>query len=228
MPARTVLLLHNEEVGWLALRATLQHYDDTQIVGEVTNTDAALHIAGTHHIDLVIASDSLSGVSSQAALAAIRAASTAARIALFVREASAAAMADFSELELAACCAWNELRSTKAIVTVLDAILTDDLYVGTRAATTAYHYHVARAHRWNTNTVQLSPLDRQLLLLLAHGFTAREIADQINRASHTVENRLQELRSRFGAKNSAHLVHLAHRLSLLHPWDNDELGERSP
>jgi two-component system response regulator NreC len=225
MQKQTVFILHDHEIGWAAVRATLRGRDDAQFVGDVTSHDAALRIATQHQIDLILASDFMDGVSSQATLAALHSACPAARIALFVSEVSVAALASFGQLELAACCGWEELHATEALTTVLDAVLTGDLFVGTRNAAAAYFYNAACALISGISPVELSLQDQHILVLLARGFTSREIADQISRAPHTVENRLMELRARLGARNSPHLIHLAHRYCLLHPRDDDALAD---
>lgn len=218
MQPYTVLILHSHEIGWVAIRSTLLERDDIQGVSEVASHDMAQRLISAHQFDLVLASDILDGSSSVATLAAVRMSCPRAQIALFPSEARFDALAGFGTIDLAACCGWNELQTMEEITIVLDAILTGVLFTGTRDATNAYYHHVIRSATWEQSGVRLSHLDREIVTLLAQGYTSKEIAAHVIRAPHTIENRLQELRSKLGARNSAHLVHLAHRLSLLDPW----------
>lgn len=215
MEKRTALILHNDEIGWAAARATLQERDDMEVVGNVRTRDAALYLAAAHQIDLLFASNRLAGESSQPTLSELRAASCPTTLtALFVNGADPDELEGLGQLGLAACCEWEELSTTEAINAALAAILTERLVVGTRTAAYGSCYNVYRTMSTVRNAVKVSHIDRQILTLLAGGFTAQEIALQVNRAPHTVENRLLDLRIKFEARNSVQLVHIAHRLSL--------------
>ena len=52
----------------------------------------------------------------------------------------------------------------------------------------------------------LTSTEKEILELLAHGWTAREAAGQANLALRTVERHVENLRLKMNARNTAHLV----------------------
>lgn len=59
------------------------------------------------------------------------------------------------------------------------------------------------------NALNLSPQDAELLQCIAHGYSYKEAARQLFRSTKTIDRQLSILRTTFGARNNAHLVHLA-------------------
>lgn len=52
----------------------------------------------------------------------------------------------------------------------------------------------------------LSETEKHLLELLAHGWTAREAAGEVNLSVRTVERHIENLRLKMNAQNTAHLI----------------------
>jgi two-component system response regulator NreC len=64
-------------------------------------------------------------------------------------------------------------------------------------------------------TPTLSPRERQVLGLLAHGHTNREVADRLSLSVKTVETHRARLSDKLGLHSRADLVRLAIELGLL-------------
>ena len=52
----------------------------------------------------------------------------------------------------------------------------------------------------------LTASEKKILELLAHGWTAREAAGQVNLAVSTVERHVENLRHKMNARNTVHLI----------------------
>lgn len=61
----------------------------------------------------------------------------------------------------------------------------------------------------------MGPQALRVLALLAEGFNAREIADQLELSFFSVRSHIRTIRAELGARNTAHAVHLAHQRKLL-------------
>lgn len=62
-----------------------------------------------------------------------------------------------------------------------------------------------------------TPREKQIVLLVAEGKTARQIARILGTTAPIVQHKLNNVRSRLGVKNNAHLVALALRAGLIGP-----------
>jgi DNA-binding CsgD family transcriptional regulator len=52
----------------------------------------------------------------------------------------------------------------------------------------------------------LSGREREVLLLIARGFSAKEVAQQTNLSPRTVEHHVENIRNKLRARNRAHIV----------------------
>jgi LuxR family transcriptional regulator, transcriptional regulator of spore coat protein len=69
----------------------------------------------------------------------------------------------------------------------------------------------------------LTARENQVLELVAHGLSAKEVAQEIEIAPRTVERHIENVRLKIRARNRTHMVTLAMELGLLH-LDTDTRG----
>lgn len=75
----------------------------------------------------------------------------------------------------------------------------------------------------------LTPRERQVLLLNAHGLSAEEIANELSVGVATVRTHLYRLRTKLQLKDRAQLVSFAYRAGLIHPtWQHGAPHPRHP
>lgn len=89
----------------------------------------------------------------------------------------------------------------------------------------AVHRPVLLARR--AGTPSLTPRERDVLPLVASGWTDREIGDRLNLAERSVKYQISNLLAKFHARNRAHLVYLSVRASagrLNRPNDTGQLA----
>jgi DNA-binding CsgD family transcriptional regulator len=67
-------------------------------------------------------------------------------------------------------------------------------------------------------TDSLSPREREVLLLLGHGLTNKEVAQALGVAPETVKSHLKSIYRKMGVERRAHAVAKGHRLGLI-GWD---------
>jgi DNA-binding NarL/FixJ family response regulator len=56
---------------------------------------------------------------------------------------------------------------------------------------------------------------KQIVLLLANGFTAKEIGEKMKLSNRTIEKYLDVIKGELNAKTSAHLVHICHQNKMI-------------
>lgn len=57
--------------------------------------------------------------------------------------------------------------------------------------------------------------EMETLRLLAEGHTERSMAAKLGLSQKTIEQRIKAIRSKFGAKNAVHLIHIVHKKGIL-------------
>lgn len=62
---------------------------------------------------------------------------------------------------------------------------------------------------------ELTPRQREMLVLVAEGMTIPEIAAHLFLSEHTVKTHLREAQNRLAARTRAHAIAIAFRLGLL-------------
>jgi DNA-binding NarL/FixJ family response regulator len=53
---------------------------------------------------------------------------------------------------------------------------------------------------------ELTTIEQEIMMLLAKGFTAKQIASEQVKSVHTVNNQIATLKQKFSAKNTTHLL----------------------
>ena len=61
----------------------------------------------------------------------------------------------------------------------------------------------------NKRTLNISPREKEILQLIANGFSSKEIADRLYISNHTAISHRKNLIEKFQAKNTAHLINRA-------------------
>lgn len=78
----------------------------------------------------------------------------------------------------------------------LSAVMNDEIYVDKNIKA------MMEIGKW----LNISTREKEVISLLSEGFTQKEIADQLNISSRTVETHIKNLTTKMNAKNAAHLV----------------------
>lgn len=78
-----------------------------------------------------------------------------------------------------------------------------------------------------TPALTLRASETEVLMLLAHGWSVKQIARSLSLSKTAVVMRMSRCRDRLGARSTAHLVAVCVRAGLIHPGPLDGTAGRS-
>ncbi|ABY33277.1 MAG TPA: DNA-binding response regulator [Chloroflexus aurantiacus] len=210
----SILLVDDHAVLRAGLRLLLDGQPDLRVIGEAEDVRTAVVQATTLQPDLILLDLSLTGSSGLAAIPALRAVAPHSRILVltmhddegYVRQALAAG-ANGYVLKRAA---------DAELIAAIRAVLRGELYIHpalTRQLLEDLLPQTPALNPWES----LSEREREVLLLVARGYTAAEIAEQLSLSPKTVETYRTRGMEKLGLRSRAALVQYALNHNLLTP-----------
>lgn len=210
----SILLVDDHAVLRAGLRLLLDGQPDLCVIGEAEDVRTAVAQATTLQPDLILLDLSLTGSSGLAAIPALRAVAPHSRILVltmhddegYVRQALAAG-ANGYVLKRAA---------DAELIAAIRAVLRGELYIHpalTRQLLENLLPQTPALNPWES----LSEREREVLLLVARGYTAAEIAEQLSLSPKTVETYRTRGMEKLGLRSRAALVQYALNHNLLTP-----------
>jgi DNA-binding NarL/FixJ family response regulator len=213
-----ILLLDHQTIIRVGLRMLIDALPEMEVVGEVQDSPAALALMRETTPDLIIMDISYSSTSGIEAVKQFQRECPYARVLIlsesedptFVRSALTAGglgyitkRASVSDLLTAI----HTLYQGRPFVdpTLSDTLLQDFLTKKT----------IRSLKGEGDRHSLLSPRERQVLILLAQGYTNREVAEQIYVSIKTVETHRARIAKKLQLRNRAELIHYAHESGLL-------------
>lgn len=210
----SILLVDDHAVLRAGLRLLLDGQPDLRVIGEAEDVRTAVVQATTLQPDLILLDLSLTGSSGLAAIPALRTVAPHSRILVltmhddegYVRQALAAG-ANGYVLKRAA---------DAELIAAIRAVLRGELYIHpalTRQLLEDLLPQTPALNPWES----LSEREREVLLLVARGYTAAEIAEQLSLSPKTVETYRTRGMEKLGLRSRAALVQYALNHNLLTP-----------
>ncbi|MGQ9481131.1 response regulator [Chloroflexus sp.] len=210
----SILLVDDHAVLRAGLRLLLDGQPDLRVIGEAEDVRTAVVQATTLQPDLILLDLSLTGSSGLAAIPALRTVAPHSRILVltmhddegYVRQALAAG-ANGYVLKRAA---------DAELIAAIRAVLRGELYIYpalTRQLLEDLLPQTPALNPWES----LSEREREVLLLVARGYTAAEIAEQLSLSPKTVETYRTRGMEKLGLRSRAALVQYALNHNLLTP-----------
>lgn len=210
----SILLVDDHAVLRAGLRLLLDGQPDLRVIGEAEDVRTAVVQATTLQPDLILLDLSLTGSSGLAAIPALRTVAPHSRILVltmhddegYVRQALAAG-ANGYVLKRAA---------DAELIAAIRAVLRGELYIHpalTRQLLEDLLPQTPALSPWES----LSEREREVLLLVARGYTAAEIAEQLSLSPKTVETYRTRGMEKLGLRSRAALVQYALNHNLLTP-----------
>lgn len=210
----SILLVDDHAVLRAGLRLLLDGQPDLRVIGEAEDVRTAMVQATTLQPDLILLDLSLTGSSGLAAIPALRTVAPHSRILVltmhddegYVRQALAAG-ANGYVLKRAA---------DAELIAAIRAVLRGELYIHpalTRQLLEDLLPQTPALNPWES----LSEREREVLLLVARGYTAAEIAEQLSLSPKTVETYRTRGMEKLGLRSRAALVQYALNHNLLTP-----------
>ena len=212
-----VVLADDHAVVRAGLRAVLSPARDISVVGEASNGAEAVALAERLHPDVVIMDLSMPGMDGATATKAILATDTTTRILVLTMHAEEEYLLPL--LEAGASGYLVKSAADLELVTAVRAVAHGDPYVSTSAS------HVlikglkkkdpaqAEHDRYNA----LTHRERDVLRLVAQGFSAPEIGEQLFISPKTVDTYKQRVNEKLGISHRSEYVDFALRVGILAP-----------
>ncbi|WP_322821101.1 response regulator transcription factor [Chloroflexus sp.] len=210
----SILLVDDHAVLRAGLRLLLDGQPDLRVIGEAEDVRTAVAQATILQPDLILLDLSLTGSSGLAAIPALHTVAPHSRILVltmhddegYVRQALAAG-ANGYVLKRAA---------DAELIAAIRAVLRGELYIHpalTRQLLENLLPQTPALNPWES----LSEREREVLLLVARGYTAAEIAEQLSLSPKTVETYRTRGMEKLGLRSCAALVQYALNHNLLTP-----------
>ena len=202
-----VLLADDHAILRAGVRMLLDAQPDMAVVAEAADGEEAIQRAGDTQPDVAVVDLTMPGLTGVETLERLRREVPATRLLVLTMHDDPA----YARLALAAGAAGHVIKDADSseLVAAIRAVHRGRTFiqVGAEAAATAAPERTAAP--------ALSPRERQVLELLAHGHTNREVADRLSLSVKTVETHRSRLSEKLGLHSRADLVRLAIELGLL-------------
>jgi len=210
MPAKKkVLLAEDHQMLREGLRAILSQRENLEIVGEAVDGIEALRCVKRLRPDLLLLDLSMPRMNGLSVLLEARAYHPEIKILVLTIHQSEPYVLETFEAGADGYCSKNDSR--EELLVAIDSVLADKIYLSPLIARDVLHGFLAkRAKRrpdtaWDTVTQR----EREILKLLAEGYTNREIADMLFISVKTVEKHRSNIMAKLDLHNVAHLTTLA-------------------
>ena len=214
-----ILIADDHGVLRAGLRALLNTEPDLQVVGEATDSQETLRLAGELHPDVVLLDISMPGPGGIKVTQQLKEALPKARVLILtvhedeslLREAMRAGAAGYI----------TKRAIEPELINAIHAVWRGDLYVHP-AMTRALLKDLAPStespppHTTNDRPIEpLTPRESEVLTLIAQGYTNRQAADILSISVRTVESHRANIMGKLGLRSRVELVRYAMKHGLL-------------
>jgi two-component system, NarL family, response regulator NreC len=213
-----ILILDDQTILRVSLRMLIDAQPDMEVVGEAKDSPSALALTRETKPDVIIIDMSLPDTSGIQAIKQLRQECPSTRVLIlsayddpaFVRSALAAGGSGYI----------TKHASVPELLTAIDTIYQGRPFVDpTLADPLLQDFLTKKASRrskdQDARCSLLSPRERQVLILLAQGYTNREVAEQIYVSIKTVETHRAHIARKLELRNRAGLIRYARESGLL-------------
>jgi two-component system response regulator NreC len=204
-----LLLADDHAIMRAGLRMLLEAQPDMTVVAEASDGEEAVRRAHTTHPDVAVIDLTMPGLSGVETLQRLRRELPATRLLVLTMHDDPG----YARMAQAAGAAGHVIKDAQSaeLLAAIRAVHRGQAFVHVGADGPAS----ATAPRRPGPAPALSPRERQVLELLAHGHTNREVADRLVLSVKTVETHRARLSDKLGLHSRADLVRLALELGLL-------------
>ena len=201
-----VMLADDHAILRAGLRMLLDAQPDMAVVAEAADGEEAIRRAGGSRPDVAVVDLTMPGLSGVETLEGLRREVPATRLLVLTMHDDPG----YARLALAAGASGHVVKDAESaeLLAAIRAVHRGRTFVQVGA-------EPAAADSPRPPVPALSPRERQVLELLAHGHTNREVADRLSLSVKTVETHRARLSDKLGLHSRADLVRLAIELGLL-------------
>jgi two-component system, NarL family, response regulator NreC len=218
MPKIRILLVDHQELLRAALRLLIAAQPDLEVVGEASDGLAALANARTTTPDVILLELGLEGSRGLTLIEQFRRQRPLTRVLVLSRSA------DVASVRSALAAGGSAYLTTRAapadLLTAIRAVAEGYSFVDPKVAGPLLHDFLGERAPFRTAACDhprslLSPREREVLILLAQGYTHRQIAAQIYVSVKSVETYRARIAQKLELHSRADLIRYAHASGLL-------------
>jgi DNA-binding NarL/FixJ family response regulator len=211
-----VVLADDHTIVRAGLKAVLAGAKDVTVVGEASNGKEAIALVDRFHPDVVVMDLSMGEMDGIQATKALAARGSTPRVLILTMHAEEEYLVPL--LEAGAAGYLVKSAADRELVDAVRAVARGDLYVRPAAARVLAKgikkkdEHADERSRFE----KLTDRERDVLRLIAEGYTAPEIGEKLNISPKTVDTYKQRINEKLGLTHRADYVKFALKLGLLH------------
>ncbi|MGW0117819.1 response regulator [Streptomyces sp. NPDC003327] len=219
----TVLIADDQPMQRFGFRMLLESQDDMTVVGEAANGTEAIRLVDRHHPDVVLMDIRMPGLDGIEATRRIVATGARTRV-LIVTTFDLDAYA-YNGLRAGASGFLVKDAQPEELLAGIRAVANGDAVVApslTRRLLDAYIHHLptgpsSTAPRQDPRLSSLTDREREILTVVAQGWTNTEIAERLHLAESTVKTHVGRILAKTGARDRVQAVILAYDTHLVKP-----------
>jgi DNA-binding NarL/FixJ family response regulator len=210
-----VVLVDDHAIVRTGLKAVLAEAGDIEVVGEASGGNEAVALMRDVAADVAVMDLSMSDGDGLAATAALTAAGTGPRVLVLTMHAEEAYLE--AVLEAGASGLLGKATADRDLVEAVRAVSRGEIYVQPTAARVLAQGARRREERATERAryERLTDRERSVMRLIAEGYTAPEIGNQLAISPKTVDTYKQRINDKLGLAHRADYVRLALKLGLL-------------
>ncbi|HTK48694.1 MAG TPA: response regulator transcription factor [Gemmatimonadaceae bacterium] len=210
-----VVLVDDHAIVRTGLKAVLAEAGDIEVVGEASGGNEAVELLRHLAADVAVMDLSMSDGDGVAATAALTAAGTGPRVLVLTMHAEEAYLE--AVLEAGASGYLGKATADRELVEAVRAVSRGEIYVQPTAARVLAQGARRREERATERAryERLTDRERSVMRLIAEGYTAPEIGEQLAISPKTVDTYKQRINDKLGLGHRADYVRLALKLGLL-------------
>ena len=215
MTSMRVVLADDHTLFRAGLRALLEQLPDVQVVAEARDGREAVHMVETHHPDLVLMDIAMPGLNGLEATRRLVKAFPAIRVLILSMHKSE----EYVWQALRAGAVGYLLKDAELaeLALALTAVTRGETYLSPPISKHLIRKYVQRVGGEGTTLERLTPRQREILQLIAEGYTTKAIAQRLGLGVKTVETHRTQMMERLGIHDIAGLVRYAIRMGMALP-----------
>jgi DNA-binding NarL/FixJ family response regulator len=212
-PPIRVLLADDHALVRAGIRSLLQGLDGIEVVGEAGDGHETLRLAAKLRPDIVLLDIGMPGLNGLQVAARLAKLDGAIRIVIV----SMHTFEEYVTLALRAGCAGYLIKGSAAteLEIAVRAVARGETYLSPAVSKQLVGDYIRRTSRAPDSLEALTPRQREILQLVAEGYTSKAIAQRLGLSYRTVESHRSQIMERLGVHDLAGLVKYAVRIGLV-------------
>ncbi|MEU4466846.1 response regulator transcription factor [Streptomyces sp. NPDC024017] len=215
-----VLLADDQALVRTSFRMLIESEPDLEVVGEAATGEEAVRLARSARADVVLMDIRMPDMDGLAATRAISADEDLAGVRVLILTTFEADEHVFQALRAGASGFLGKGVELSYLLDAIRLVARGEALLSPRATKALIAHYLATPDRTSAPTPELTSLtdrERQVLVLVAAGFSNDDIAEQLHISPATAKTHVNRIMSKLGARDRAQLVVIAYQTGHAHP-----------